>query len=192
LHNSYIGIDLHPPVFLIIYCIILCIYYFFFFKKRGKKTNRLLIVAFFIFYILCVIKLAFLPIRIFSQDLGLTIDHYYQLVPFETISQVINHNVWTIQLLGNIALLFPLPIFIGLLQIGGEFKLSKVIFIGFCTSFSLEVIQLSINFLTKVPNKVADIDDLILNTLGVTIGSLIFLAIKRTKLLAKLNSGIEL
>jgi glycopeptide antibiotics resistance protein len=81
--------------------------------------------------------------------------------------------LWYVQIFGNILLLFPLSIFVGFILKKNE-SIWKIILIGILTSIGIEIIQLGINIATQFPNKVMDIDDLILNTCGIIIGAMVY------------------
>ncbi len=93
------------------------------------------------------------------------------LIPFkilvETYKEVfINHNLnyFIISFLGNIIMFIPIGILIPILF---KIKNLTVIFIGFSLSLFIEINQL---FLVRG----TDIDDIIFNTLGTTLGLLIY------------------
>ena len=93
------------------------------------------------------------------------------LIPFrifyDTYIEVFKNNnisYFIISFIGNIIIFIPLGILIPLLY---KISSKKVILIGFLISLLIEIIQL---FLKRG----TDIDDLILNTLGVFIGTLIY------------------
>lgn len=153
--------------------VILCGITCFILKKRKANITlkQLFFVAATIFYSLSVVKLTLLPITI-SFDKTSVPDmpwkYYYQLIPFQTII-----STWKqgnlLQVVGNIVLLLPLPILIGLLKkrsIGFFRTLTVVISV----SLGIELTQLLINCLTGIPNKVADVDDFILNSIGGLVG----------------------
>lgn len=91
------------------------------------------------------------------------------IVPFKWIKESYSHS--SIDLLlnlgGNIALFVPfglsLPLCFKKIR-----RLSIVIFIGTSTSILIEFIQM------LIPNRWSDIDDIILNSLGMTVGYIIF------------------
>ena len=62
----------------------------------------------------------------------------------------------------------------------------KVILDGMVCSFSLEIIQLLIDVITRYPNRVCDIDDFILNSIGVIIGYLLYVLISKISVTDKL------
>ena len=84
------------------------------------------------------------------------------------------------QVLGNILLLLPVPIFMKLQNTKNTYSNKKLFLVGLALSIAIEVIQFCINILTGVTEKISDIDDLLLNLCGVLVG--IILAKYATKL----------
>lgn len=175
-------LDPKPIVFIALYILIIMLYYLLVIrrKKNNYSITQILITFAFILYWICVFKVSMLPIEILNEDLSQYSHRYYQLIPFKTIKQVISVSTWKVQILGNIAFLFPLPIFCSFFK-DGKFSFVNAVKITFITSLTIETIQLMINFATKVPNKVADIDDLILNVLGGILGWLVFRLVFKLK-----------
>lgn len=97
-------------------------------------------------------------------------------VPFDTIlryinySQYFNFDIIIINLLGNLLIFTPMGFLLPLLSKKCR-KAWKVICIGFFSSLAVETIQ----FIFRVGS--ADIDDLILNTLGAWLGYLAYKSI---------------
>jgi len=184
----------HWLVFMILYLIIFIIYFFSTLKRRAKWLNNDAIVnAFFIFYLLAVAYLVFTPISIWTtsnQD-----DFVIQvlqrepftwweianinLIPFRSLVQTLGglrdgFYLLTLRAIGgNFIMLFPLPIFLGLLS-KRALTFKKVVIIGFCTTLFIESMQLVINLSTRWPNRLVCVDDLLLNTLGVIVGYLVY------------------
>lgn len=183
------GLDPQPIVWIVLYLIAFLIYYLLTAKKREKWIDRnVIIYVFFIFYIISVVRLVLTPIEIWNPEY----QFYYMrafrgrdpytfrellgnigFVPFESIIFTLTSGVhWPLVLravVGNIILLLPLPIFLGLLP-KTDFTFKKTILIAFLTSFSIEIVQLIINILTSWPNRMVLVDDLILNTFGAILG----------------------
>ncbi|RLL46537.1 VanZ family protein [Oceanobacillus piezotolerans] len=95
------------------------------------------------------------------------------LIPFQTIIQYMKlfqtdyllHA--SVNIIGNIVVFIPLGIFIVLLKKHASFLYTTIV--GLISSLSIEITQLilsSFNFMSRS----FDVDDLILNTLGVSIG----------------------
>ena len=88
-------------------------------------------------------------------------------VIFDTYREVIQNgyiNYFIINFLGNIIMFMPIGFFIPLLW---NVSNKKVVIIGFCFSLFIEICQL---FLTRG----TDVDDLMLNTIGVILGLLLY------------------
>ena len=72
------------------------------------------------------------------------------------------------QIFGNILLLAPVPVFLGLIR--PDMNGKKLFFTGLLSSVSIEALQLLENMAARYPNRVVDIDDVFLNTAGVLLG----------------------
>ncbi|MGG0174878.1 VanZ family protein [Gottfriedia acidiceleris] len=121
------------------------------------------------FYFLSLVKVVFFPITYFyKKNPEITSKLYYQFSPFNTILKSIEHDLW-IQVIGNIFLLLPIPVLYVVLK-RKNLRFHNIFLIGFLLSLSIEIIQLGINYVTGYPNKVMDIDDVILNVSGIFIG----------------------
>ncbi|PFH88582.1 VanZ family protein [Bacillus sp. AFS088145] len=120
-------------------------------------------------YYLSLVKVVFFPITYFyNKNPEITSKLYYQFSPFKTILKSIEHDLW-IQVIGNILLLLPIPILYVVLK-RKIVQFYKNFLMGLLVSLSIEIIQLGINYVTGYPNKVMDIDDVILNVSGISIG----------------------
>lgn len=94
-------------------------------------------------------------------------------IPFEGIIEMLRGGITIhsfINIIGNIAMFMPIGFLLPLIYTKVN-SCKKVVIIGFCTSLLIELSQL---FLTRG----TDVDDLILNTLGATLGYLAFTAFK--------------
>ena len=96
------------------------------------------------------------------------------LVPFVLLFDYDNVRdiVWNV--VGNMAMLIPsgivLPVVYRKLDC-----FRKVVAVGALISFCIEILQL------PFPSRASDVDDLILNTLGVAVGYGVYIAVKRLK-----------
>ena len=105
-----------------------------------------------------LIKVVFLPIRIVSDQTNFAIweentGNSLQLVPFKTIIRSFSIGEWKMQVLGNILLLLPVPIFMKLQNTKNTYSKKKLFLVGLALSFAIEVIQFCINILTGVTGK---------------------------------------
>lgn len=176
-------IDIHEEIFIGTYLIICTIFYFFY-RRKNRYCNYWCIAAL-ILYIFALIKITVFPIYIFEENYVQKLQNEfslspYQIIPFKTIKNCLLTSAWKVQIIGNILLLMPIPLFIGFLS--KNFSIKKTLLAGIFTSISIELIQFITNVITQFPNRVADIDDILLNTVGIILGSIVFLVIKKTKL----------
>jgi glycopeptide antibiotics resistance protein len=96
------------------------------------------------------------------------------LKPFATITKYVGErNV--VQILGNAAVLFPLPILIRLNFTKVSFR--KTAAISAVMTVLIEPLQLLVNVIIRSPYNSIDIDDLILNAAGAAVGLLVTAAI---------------
>lgn len=129
--------------------------------KMIFPTRRSLLWTAFCFYIFSVLY--------FTLLYG-TSKNEIRLIPFEIISiqwnMLLNGNAlpFVMNVLGNIILFIPLGFFLPLLM---KIKFCKTVLCGFLFSLVIELIQLPMN-------RVSDIDDLILNTVGTILGFFVF------------------
>lgn len=127
--------------------------------------RSLLLWAAFCFYIFAVLC--------FTLLYG-TSQNEIHLIPFEVIFKqwniLSNGNAlpFVLNVLGNIALFVPFGFFLPLLM---KTKFFKTSLCGFLFSLIIELIQLPLE-------RVSDVDDLILNTLGTILGFLVFVVSK--------------
>lgn len=176
-------IDFHISTFL--FLLITISTFLFFFQKKLKLTNfRFEFIVFLVFYSLFLVKATILPIWIFDKDtLKETHDStgdfmvYYQIVPFKTIRNYFINNAWIQQIGGNLLLLMPIPLIFSVTSKIIRYK--RIIIFGMMLSLGIEIIQLAINITTQFPIRVADIDDIIINTTGVVIGIGVSVAIQK-------------
>lgn len=124
---------------------------------------------------------------IFPLNFGIPLERRVSLIPFKTIMQfapiLLKHglisnslrphlNAGAINIVGNIVVFIPVGILIPLVNRRvSAFRMTLLL--GFITSFAIELLQF---LFTK--GRIMDIDDLILNTLGVTVGRVAYKTVK--------------
>lgn len=147
--------------------------------KKKKYVFKIL----FIIYILLVIRITTFPITIISREASNEVHaqfgkyiQYYQLIPFKTICGVGSYNFFK-QIICNILMFIPFSILVK--GIKSNLKGWQVILMGVICSLFIELLQLCINILTRFPNRVCDIDDLILNSIGVILGYGIYILVSK-------------
>lgn len=156
--------------------------------KEGKRLNVIntFTYSIFILYLVCIYFLVILPLPENPENFELSklIDHL-QLMPFMFIIDITKDlmidltnpitilNIFrqdaSIQTLFNVVMFIPLGIF---LKYWLNIDLKKILLIGFCVSLFLELTQLTGLYGIYSPYRLFDIDDLMVNTLGVFIGYL--------------------
>ena len=145
---------------------------------RISIAREILVNLFFV-YICGVVSVTFFPMNIVLY----AFDPYdANLIPFvETIQMLQNTNQpgVMLNLLGNLALLAPLGIFLPILFKKAR-HINTILWIGFLVSFGIEIFQLTL----KV--RVFDVDDVIINLLGVLLGFCIFALLNKIPFISRL------
>lgn len=137
-------------------------------KNKGNAIKVVYILLFWV-YIVSFIGLVFFPIIT-----GMKIKNFkpaINLIPFNTIQEMWGYGFSKFfkQIIGNILLFAPMGALVPLLFEKFN-KWKKIILLGLCISFSVELIQLSMDLISKYNIKVCDVDDVILNVIGIIIG----------------------
>lgn len=181
-----IQIELFYNTFIILFILIFSVTALIF-KMKKEKRMSIWYIGIFEVYLLLILKIAVLPIKIVYDEHYYEALHgyieaknYYQMIPFHTILEIIKNGVnIEMQIWGNVLLLLPLPIFLSFIM--KKATGLKVVLISCCFSIGIEAIQLIINVITRYPNRIIDIDDVILNIIGIIAGWGIYLLVKRVK-----------
>jgi glycopeptide antibiotics resistance protein len=141
-------------------------------KSNISKSNEIMLGLFFL-YILALIKVTLFPIYI---NVSFITGQSINLVPFKSILGTLNNSWYMVPLKnigGNCILLAPLGFFLPLLMKRNG-SLRRTVLIGFAVSLTIEFIQL----LVPQIHRSFDVDDLILNTIGIIIGYSVFKLLK--------------
>lgn len=180
-----ITIDFHPITFFGVYLLVSLITIAILLIRKVKFSIALLLS--FIFYCLVVFKITILPIRYFFEEQYNYPNLYTQFVPFKTIIHTFS-NGNHIQNIGNLLMLSPFTIFLQLIyKKQSAWKSFTILLI---ISLSIEILQYVINILTHYPNKVTDIDDLLLNVLGGSLSLIVFNQFRKLSIVNKLIAKI--
>ena len=170
-------LDLHfTSTFIIVYLFIAVIISVVFFIKHRENRNYWLLVRNYAiaFYFFLLFKVTVLPFAILTKSeleeflIDFSIDSlsYTQWQPFYTISRCLVSASGIVQLTGNIILLVPLVIILRWL-IKKRCSYRKITIISFLSSIAIEAMQYLINVITVVPWHSTDVDDFILNGVGI-------------------------
>ena len=145
---------------------------------RNKKEEHRLVLAWTLFIVYMVFLMYFL---FFAEIMGRTYidrDYHYNLTPFREIRRFIVYRRtlgWFAvlsNLLGNVLAFVPFGMILPMLTPKCR-NFFHIVLLGFDFSLFVETIQL----ISKVGS--FDVDDLILNTLGVALGYLVYRLIRR-------------
>lgn len=139
-------------------------------KCNTSDKKREIIMLIFLLYMIALTSQAILPKFVIDLDGIHNIErgtHRINLVPFKFLGDIYNETIlkgdivfFLINIVGNIVLFVPLGFCFPLLW---NIPYDKVMLIGFCYSLFIELTQM---FMPRV----SDVDDLILNYIGVVIG----------------------
>ncbi|CCZ43137.1 putative uncharacterized protein [Clostridium sp. CAG:122] len=172
-------IEIHPPLFCVAFLVVFIITFLVRIIKRGHRI-RLCYIGIIELYIMLLISVTIFPIRIIPSEMRTgknSILDFCQLIPFKDIIDIVkNSGIINIQLIGNIILLMPMPVLIGYLSKKVNYKV--LFFKSILFSFGIEIIQLIIDILLSYPSRIFDVDDIILNGIGILIGMIIFKILK--------------
>jgi glycopeptide antibiotics resistance protein len=157
-------------------------------RKKDYRAGQYFLLITLAIYLLSVIHLVFFPIEVYSgeykssQPLLQMIFQEFNFIPILTI------DIPTFVL--NIIMLIPFGVYLPLLN-GKVDSAKKAAKYGFFLSLSIEVIQLTIE-VTLGSGRIADINDIIANTLGAAVGFLIIRKLVKIKLFNVLVSKLSL
>lgn len=186
-----VALDLHFSILLILYGLITLVEYIIW--KRRNRTISFWGIMIVTLYILLLFKVTICPIIFLREDSRQEFMTYvgsyyscYQLIPFKTIINSFKTNTWFLQVIGNILLLSPIPILYSLLRKKMP-SIKILILMGASISLIIELTQLVINIACDFPSHVVDIDDFILNTIGVTISSVILYLVHKNDYFIKVK-----
>ncbi|MCB0194463.1 MAG: VanZ family protein [Anaerolineae bacterium] len=152
------------------------------FLRLKKKKSLAYLLFFTIFYVYIVKVLDYtlfqfqslILLNYFMPDLilnGLTAGKSLNLIPLITLTP---QDLKTSLL--NILLLIPFGFGLPFIT---DFRMKKIVVMGALFSIGIELLQLITGFLAKITFRIADINDVIFNTVGVAIGYILFVGFMR-------------
>ena len=167
-------LDFHIVTFLVAYLIVMLLTLIV--QKRRGNRQGLGYLCVRNLYLLLLFKVTIFPIMLLHHQeraaFAGTKVTYTQLVPFHIFANMEYSKSWLLQTIGNLILLFPLPILL-YLKPHKTYRLRFLLVSGILVSLGIEVVQLGIDLLTGYPSHVCDVDDLILNSIGVILATLL-------------------
>lgn len=163
-------------------------------RSSDKSLVQFMIISSFIFYLLNVIRLAFFPlpinhayIELLKQEVicGFIIERRHNVQLFDFMKW---GNLFHITTVGNFLMLMPLSFYIPNLFKKSNWSFFRITLIGFLISLTIESIQLSYDLVTGYAYRGFNVDDLMMNTLGIVVG---FFLIYMAKIIVSLLSLIH-
>ncbi len=157
----------------------ICIVTFLWLKKK-KGIVYMIFFTIFYFYIAKVLDYTLIQfqslilLRHFIPDLilqGQTVGKDMNLIPLITLTP---QDMKTSLL--NILLLIPFGFGLPFIT---NFRMKKIVVIGTLFSIGIEFLQLITGFMARITFRIADINDVIFNTVGVTVGCILFVEFVR-------------
>jgi len=152
------------------------------FLRLKKKKSLAYLIFFTIFYVYIAKVLDYtlfqfqslVLLKYFMPDLilnGQTVGKSMNLIPLVTLT---SQDLKTSLL--NILLLIPFGFGLPFIT---NFRMKKIVVIGALFSIVIEFLQLITGFMAKITFRIADINDVIFNTVGVAIGYVLFVGFVR-------------
>ncbi|WP_207642429.1 VanZ family protein [Pseudobacteroides cellulosolvens] len=150
--------------------------------KKKISIEEFILYSIFYIYICFAINKIFFPLPITDIELFRKINKsssiIFNYMPLKSVVEIYGNNIIGIkhiikQIIGNIVLFIPYGFFVPLIFSKlNSFK--KLLILGAITSTLIEVIQYVVSSFLGFTYRIADIDDLIYNTLGTLIGFYIY------------------
>ncbi|MDD4151929.1 MAG: VanZ family protein [Candidatus Gracilibacteria bacterium] len=143
------------------------------------NLNKILLNSFFYFYIVSLLAITIFPIPIKGlKEIGIYGGQNNNFIPFASIIEIgtnenLSNYIKIKQILGNIVLFIPMGFFVPFIWKKYIF-IKKSIFVGLISSLSIEITQYIISLILGFNYKSADIDDILLNTIGFIFGIILF------------------
>ena len=164
---------------------------------RGYSFAKRLFIGIFIVYMTSLVAVTIFPV-IYSKDLIPTAHLKLELIPFGTTVHYIKGafdgyspvNYVVMQLLGNILMTIPLGIMLPFLINDKEKKVYMAA--ALIIPVSIELSQLVMGFVTQTMYRTVDIDDVMLNFLGIIIGYRIYNRVLPQSLKNYFHEGIKI
>ena len=151
-------------------------------KYKRFSVQREMLLNIFAVYFVSLLSITLFPIDIIWGEVVEKFRPAVNIIPFVDIITDFPRTQFSLaykikflikNLAGNLLLLLPIGIFLPILWIKAR-NFWKTVIIGASISFLIELLQYVLAYLGYGRGRATDIDDLILNTLGVIIGYVIF------------------
>ena len=141
-------------------------------KKTGIRPVQLIGTQCLLLYLICLIEVVLFPLPDI-EDIAYMHGYKGQFIPFNFLSDIANDRSLTsvLQVLLNILMTIPFGFFFKFFQ---NMKIRNIILLTFLLSLTIELAQLTGLFFTYPGSyRLFDVDDLIANTLGGFLGTVL-------------------
>jgi glycopeptide antibiotics resistance protein len=162
--------------------------------KQFKLTKNIVMVTFitgFIIYAIELISVVFFPITFYPPMPNYTPN--VNIVPMKDIIILMRLqpiNIVIKNVVGNIILFIPFGFFVPIIYRNMN-KFNYTLLLGLCVSVFIEIAQFTIDYLTKYPNHTSDVNDIILNIIGLILGFMIQREIRKVSFMANyINNNV--
>lgn len=149
-------------------------------KNFSKKLiGKNIFVILYIIYITVVVSITLFPIVFEQEMVGVPAENQIKLIPFDTIILFIRYGDLSLiftQIFGNVIMTIPFGLAAPLLFRFGELKAEfwKYFLISLLFPISIETAQLVMDFIVGCMYRTVDVDDIILNFLGIWTGYFLY------------------
>ncbi|MGG0738917.1 VanZ family protein [Niallia taxi] len=154
------------------FILFLIVFAIFFIKNLKRNTlMKNFVNLTFAIYVASVIAITIFPIPFDKTTIYYASQSSYlhnNMIPFNFLSAFSAYQTF-----GNFLLLLPLGVYVPLLSEKMK-SIKKILVVGVLSSLGIELTQLVISMIAGYTYRQADIDDLILNTLGTVVGYVAF------------------
>lgn len=157
-------------------------------KTKFSFKREVLLNVFFI-YVLCLISVTFFPLRIgFNNDFnGVSVNLVPVINTVKEVTATINDpnlnsfmiNIWIKNIVGNMILLLPIGVLAPILWVRFN-GLLKTSLLAFFISLCIETLQLASGYIGNI-GRAFDIDDILLNILGASLGFIFYNVLTKNK-----------
>lgn len=164
-----------PTSFAVLFGALILIFYIFYAIIKKLQIEKIFLTSAIIIYLAAVVCVTLFPIKLHSPAVYFGEYMCYNIKPFFTIKNMLRTDTkyMIYQILGNVFLTVPYGIFVMVSK--EKCSIIGLIFIAVLFPACIESTQMLVGVTIGNIYRIIDIDDIILNTIGVIIGYLIVL-----------------
>lgn len=160
--------------------------------RRKDGAAKIAAACLLMLYTIEAVGIFFFPIFYNAPICG-NVTSNVNMIPFHSIAGYFQHSsaeTAVKQILGNVAVFVPIGLLLPIMS--EKFRLpKKILLFSLLLSVGVEAVQFLELLITHLPNRAVDIDDVILNFAGGSLGYLLFLAVRKICKLPLQNAHTE-